>query len=131
MPKLPDGFNCESKDENIRRRRGWGSLTRNISGVEGCAGAPGCGLERLTSKSITHMDLHKPNNKLVNAHLEHLWCIDEPWANMDLQDSPLPKLGGIHHLPPYNIFYSWAQENVILSHDSQVGILKIPKLGLL
>jgi hypothetical protein len=29
------------------------------------------GLGRLTSNSITHMDLYKPNNKLVNAQLEH------------------------------------------------------------
>ncbi len=36
-------------------------------GVEGCVGASGWGLGRLTSKSITHVDLHKPNNKLVSA----------------------------------------------------------------
>jgi len=27
----------------------------------------GMGLGRLTSNSLTHMDLHKPNNKLVSA----------------------------------------------------------------
>jgi hypothetical protein len=43
------------------------SLAHNISGVEGCAGVPKSGLGRLTRKSITHMDLHKPNNKLVNS----------------------------------------------------------------
>jgi hypothetical protein len=43
------------------------SLVHNTSGVEGHAGDLGWGLERLTSKSIIHMDLHKPNNKLVNA----------------------------------------------------------------
>jgi hypothetical protein len=43
------------------------SLARNTSGVEGCAGALGWGLRRLTCKSITHMDLHKPNNKLVSV----------------------------------------------------------------
>ncbi len=31
------------------------------------AGALGWGLGRLTSNSITHTDLHKPNNKLVCA----------------------------------------------------------------
>jgi hypothetical protein len=36
-------------------------------GVEGCVGALKWGLERVTSNSIIHMDLHKPNNKLVNA----------------------------------------------------------------
>jgi hypothetical protein len=29
------------------------------------------GLGRLTSNSITHTDLHKLNNKLVNVCLEH------------------------------------------------------------
>jgi hypothetical protein len=43
------------------------SLAHNISGVEGRVGAPGWGLQRLTSDSLTHMGLHKPNNKLPNA----------------------------------------------------------------
>jgi hypothetical protein len=43
------------------------SLACNTLGVEGCAGALGWGLGRLTSNSITHMDLHKPNNNLVSA----------------------------------------------------------------
>jgi hypothetical protein len=54
------------------------SLACSISGVEGCAGAPGWGIRRLIGKSINHMDLRKPNNKLVNAQLKHFWCIDEP-----------------------------------------------------
>jgi len=52
-------------------RIGVHSLAHNTSGVEGRAGALGWGLGRLTSKSITHTDLHKLNNKLVNAQLEH------------------------------------------------------------
>jgi hypothetical protein len=43
------------------------SLARSTSGVEGRVGAPRSGLGRLTSKSTTHMDLHKLNNKLVSA----------------------------------------------------------------
>jgi hypothetical protein len=39
----------------------------NTSGVEGHVGAPGWGLGRLTIMSITHIDLHKPNNKLVSV----------------------------------------------------------------
>jgi len=35
-------------------RVGARSLARNISGIEGCARAPGWGLKRLTGKSITH-----------------------------------------------------------------------------
>jgi hypothetical protein len=88
-------------------RVGVRSLVRNISGVEGCVGAPGWGLGRLTSKSIIHMDLHNPNNKLVSAQLEHLWCINEPHAKMDSQDSSRPRLWGSHHLPPYSILCAW------------------------
>ncbi len=33
--------------------------------VGGRAGAPGWGLRRVTSKSITHTNLHKSNNKLI------------------------------------------------------------------
>jgi hypothetical protein len=43
------------------------SLARNILGVEGHAGALRWGLGRMTSKSVTYTDLHKPNNKLVCA----------------------------------------------------------------
>jgi len=43
------------------------SLTRNTLRVEGRVGALGWGLGRLTSKSITHTNLHKPNNKLVSV----------------------------------------------------------------
>jgi hypothetical protein len=43
------------------------SLGCNTSGVKGCVGAPRWGLGRLTSNSITHTNLHKPNHKLVSA----------------------------------------------------------------
>ncbi len=29
------------------------------------------GLKKMTSNSLTHTDLHKPNNKLVNAWFKH------------------------------------------------------------
>jgi len=83
---------------------------------------------------IIHMNLYKPNSKLVNAELEHFWCTDEPRANTNSQDSPQPGLGGSHHLPPYNILCAWPWDqhpNVILSWGSQVGVPKFPKLGLL
>jgi hypothetical protein len=43
------------------------SMACKILGVKGCAGVSGWGLGRFTSKSIIHMDLHKPINKLVSA----------------------------------------------------------------
>jgi hypothetical protein len=66
--------------------------------------------------------------------MEHFWCMDEPWANTDSQDSRQPKLGGSHHLPPYNILWAWPwvqHPNVILSRRSQVGVPKFPKLRFL
>jgi hypothetical protein len=42
-------------------------MARSTSGVEGRDGALGWGLGRVTSESIIHTDLHKPNNKLDSA----------------------------------------------------------------
>jgi hypothetical protein len=52
-----------TKEEGIGVR----SIVRNTSGVKGRAGTPRWGLKRMTSGLIIHMDLHKLNNKLVNA----------------------------------------------------------------
>jgi hypothetical protein len=71
--------------------------------VEGLAGALRWGLGKVTSMSIIHMNLHNPNNKLVNVWLKHFWCTDEPHAYSNSQDSPQPGFGGSHHFPPYNI----------------------------
>jgi hypothetical protein len=43
------------------------SLIGNTLGVEGHARAPRCELGQMTSEPIIHANLHKPNNKLVNA----------------------------------------------------------------
>ncbi len=99
-------------------------MARNTSEVEEHARASGWGLGRVTSESIIHTDLHKPNNKMVNAQLEHFWCIDEPRANTNSQDSPRPRLKGSHHLPPYSIIGAYTRglhPNVILFQDSQVA----------
>jgi hypothetical protein len=48
-------------------RVGAHSLAHNTLGIEGRVGAPGWGLEKMTSNSITHTDLHKTNNKLISA----------------------------------------------------------------
>jgi hypothetical protein len=50
------------------------------------------------------------------------------------QDSPQPELEGNHQHPTYNILCAWAHgwhPNVILSQDSQVVNLEIPKIGTL
>jgi hypothetical protein len=58
-PKLLDGFNCKSKSEDNGRKRSWGAFLGSQHSR--------MGLGRLTSTSLTHTDLHKPNNKLVHA----------------------------------------------------------------
>jgi len=55
-------------------------------------------------------------------------------GNSNSQNLPWPKLEGSHNLLPYSILcaYSWSSHpNGILSWDSQMGILKFPKLELL
>jgi hypothetical protein len=43
------------------------SLVHNTSGVEGFAKVPGWGLRQMTSESIIHKNLYKPNNKLISV----------------------------------------------------------------
>ncbi len=50
-----------------RKRVGSHSLARNTSRGKGACWSFEMGLGRLVSNSLTHMDLHKPNNKLVSA----------------------------------------------------------------
>ncbi len=72
-PTLLERLKCEFKSENNRRKKKVGvhSLICNTSGVEGCVGAQGWGLRWMTSGSIIHTNLHKPNNWLVNSWLVH------------------------------------------------------------
>ncbi len=109
------------------------SLVHNTSRVERMCSSSRMGLRRMTSESIIHRNLHKLNNKLISAQLEHFWCTDEPQANMDLQYSPGPKPEGSHHLPAYSILFAQPRgqhPNVILSQDSQIGVPKFSKLEL-
>jgi hypothetical protein len=73
------------------------------------------------------MDLHKPNNKLINVELEHFWCTDKPRANTDSQDSPRPGLGGSHHLPPYGA----CTQMLFCLGTPKLGVMKFSKLGFL
>ncbi len=54
-------------------------------------------------------------------------------GNSNTQDSPWPRLGGSHHLPPYSILCTSPRGphlNGFLSQYSQVGVSKFPHLGL-
>ncbi len=59
--------NVSPKVKTMKKGVGVRSLTCNTLGVKRHNGAPRWGLRQVTSESIIHMDLHKPNNKLVNA----------------------------------------------------------------
>jgi len=59
--------NYKSKGDDSKRSLIMRSLVRSTSKVEGHARTLKWGLERLTSKSITYTNLHKSNNKLINA----------------------------------------------------------------
>jgi hypothetical protein len=63
------------------------SLAHSTSRVKGHVGALGWGLGRVASKSIIHTNLHNLNNTFVSAWLEHFWCMNEPRAYTDSQDS--------------------------------------------
>jgi hypothetical protein len=60
--------NANSKMK-IMKEKGVGVcfLIHNTSGVKRMSGTPKWGLRQVTSESIIHIDLHKPNNKLVSA----------------------------------------------------------------
>jgi hypothetical protein len=88
--------------------------------VEGCARALEWGLRRLINTLITPTYLHKPNNKLVSLQLEHLWCTNEPRADMDSQDSPQPGLGEVTTFP-LTVYY-------VPNHRTNTQMF--PKLGL-
>ncbi len=60
--------------------------------------------------------------------------LERATGNLDSQNSSRPRLGGSHHLPLYIILCASPQgphPNGLLSRNSQMGVLKFPKLGLL
>ncbi len=78
---------------------------------------------------MLHGPASKTNHKLVRTHSAPFWCWDKPRATLDSLDSPRPKLGGGHHLPPYSIFCVAPPRpcpSGSLSRDSQS---EVPKLS--
>jgi hypothetical protein len=67
LPNSLIDSNANPKVKTLEEGVGARFLTCSISRVEGRVGALGWGLGQVTSGSIIHKDLHKPNNKLVNA----------------------------------------------------------------
>ncbi len=67
-PKALDRLNYETKGENNARIRTPSS--QHYGGRKACWSSK-MGLGKMTSKSIIHTNMHKPNNKLVSEYLEH------------------------------------------------------------
>jgi len=70
----------------------------------------------------------KTNHKRVNSHSGTPLGVGTSHGHFDTQDSPRPRLGGSHHLPPYSILYSSSRElhpNGTFSRDSQGGVPKL------
>jgi hypothetical protein len=84
---------------------------------------------------LNYTVLHSnPTNKLVKTHYAPFWCWDKPRATLDSLDSPQPRLGRSHHLPPYSILWSsplHLHPNGSFSRDSQSGVPKLSQFGLL
>jgi hypothetical protein len=83
------------------------------------------GLRRATSCLIIHTDLHKPNNKLINAKSEHFWCMDKPQTNTNSQDSARPKVGEATTFPLIIYYVPSHKTNTQMSFCPE-----FPKLGL-
>jgi hypothetical protein len=118
-----------SKGERIGARY----LVRNISRVEGHVGALGWGLGRLTNDSIlTRTYINQTTSWLVRSSntLVHRRTMAK---HRLIRLTTVQIWGGSHHHPLYNILFAWPWDqhpNVILSQDSQMGVLKFPNLGL-
>ncbi len=67
-PKLLDGLNCESKGEENKSRRSWGAFfnSQHFEGRRVCWSFK-MGTKKFDKQFIIRMDLHKPNNELVNV----------------------------------------------------------------
>ncbi len=70
---------------------------------------------------------------MVRTHYASFWCWDKPRATLDSLDSPRPRLGGSHHLPPYSILCTSPPRlhpNGSFSRDSQGGVPKLSRVGV-
>ncbi len=75
----------------------------------------------------------KPTNKLVSSYSESFLVLGQATGDMDSLDSPRPRFGGSHHLPPYSILCvtpPHPRPNDFLLWDSQGGVSKLSRFGL-
>ncbi len=134
-PNFLKDSNASLKVKTMEEARVEGhSLVHNTSGVKGACQSSRIGIRMNDNMSIIHNNLHKPNNKLVSAQLEHFWCTNKPRAYTNSQDSPRLGFGGSHHLPPYSILCVWPwglHPNGVFLETSKLRVMKFPKVRLL
>ncbi len=105
--QLLEGLKSESK---YKTTKGGGvgarSLTHNTQRGRGACWSSGMGLGRVNKlhslpRACTHPT--QGGQCIVGA----LLVLGQTTSNTNTQDSPLPGLGGSHHLPPYSILYTF------------------------
>jgi hypothetical protein len=82
---------------------------------------------------ISHESASKTNHKRVSSHSGTPLGVGTSHMHLDSLDSPRPRLGGSHHLPPYSILYVRPRRlhpNGFLSWDSQSEVPKLSWFGL-
>jgi len=101
-------------------------------GWKGCVESFGIRLRRETI--LVTRSCIKTNHKLVNSPSETPLVLGQATGNTDSLDSPRPGFGGSQHLPPYSILCVaplHLHPNGFYSRDSQGGVLKLSRFGLL
>ncbi len=101
-----EGLKCESQTENNGKAKSRGhSLARNTQRGRRACWSSRMGLGRIDKLQLPTRTCTKPTQSgqcIVEAFL----VLGRATCKLDTQDSPQPRLGGSHHLPPYSIFCS-------------------------
>ncbi len=131
--QLLERLKCESKQKTMEERGVEAcSLARSTLKGRGACWSSKMGLGRVDKLHSLTRACTKPTQG-GQCVVGTLLVLGRVTSNTDTQDSPQPELGGSHHLPPYSILCTSPQgphPNGFLSRDSQMGVLKLPKLGL-
>jgi len=102
---------------------------QHYKGVEGRARSPGIKLGRGTNRSSLNLHPQTNHTGLV-SHSGTPLGVETSHGHFGPQDSPRPRLGGNHHLPPYSILCNAPlrlHPNGSFSRDSQVGVPKLSR----
>ncbi len=132
-PQLFKGPKCGPKQETTEEKEVEArSLAHNTLRGRRACWSSGMGLGRVNKLHSLTWACTQPTQSgqcIVGTPL----VLRRATSNMNTQDSPRPKLGGSHHLPLYSILcISWwrLHPNGYFSRDSQVGVLKLSRVGV-